>query len=220
MRLHQILTERSVQKYSENEIEQAAEFVRKACQPWLAESNNGAFKLYRGLSLSSGPDNVIIHADIRRNRRALGHSSLRYFYDNILLDGSPVKRHNSISTTSSLVEASEFGSAYVVLPVGNYNYIWSTEIVDWGAGYTVDWGLGDTVELRTWTRLENLPGAAAYDSLNDNRRLEIQELSDEIRKTLRMNRDVKESNGNEVMIEADSAVYVNPYVYDDFLKLI
>lgn len=212
MRLHQILTERSVQKYSENEIEQAAEFVRKACQPWLAESNNGAFKLYRGLSLSSGPDNVIIHADIRRNRRALGHSSLRYFYDNILLDGSPVKRHNSISTTSSLVEASEFGSAYVVLPVGNYNYIWSTEIVDWG--------LGDTVELQTWTRLENLPGAAAYDSLNDNRRLEIQELSDEIRKTLRMNRDVKESKGREVMIRADSAVYVNYHIYDDFLKLI
>lgn len=114
-------------------VEDLKVFLNEQCRPWLDHTANGQMLVYRGMG-GINPDIEFFVREIRKDRRPLGSTEYREMYNEMLSDlGAVAQRYNSVSVTSDLSTAEEFGDAFVFVPVGEFHYTWSTVLVDWGS---------------------------------------------------------------------------------------
>lgn len=212
MRLTQILTESSTETFEKDDLANLANQIKTNCQPWLEESRNGQIILYRGITRNFVSE-LAYKVPIRRNRQALGYALLRRIYDQYLLKGSPIKRENSISTTTSKAVAAAFGTVSIVIPEGNFDYLWSPEIVDWGTGDIEDFDLLDYRDALLDSDFSNLD----QDALEA-----LDKTITRLRSSLQLNTGLDQvPKGYEVMLRTDYNVYLLSLVaYNEVMKVI
>lgn len=184
--------------------EELVTFIKDQCQPWLNQTNNGKIHVFRGIHKSKAhgtsyvpgvPDNS--HAFIKHigtNRPARGSTDLRILYTKLLKScGAVSTRENSVSVTSNISNASTFGTPYVFIPIGDFNFTWSTILSDWGAGTDID---GNSI------RNELLSGSKDIIMRFKN---SIQHDDNSLPEAI--------NSRNEIAIHAKSGLYVKPHVY-------
>ena len=119
MKLKRFLTEESK--------EEVQEILQRDCKPYLREI--GPKRLYRGFKSNI---KSIVKLNPRTDRLPSG---FKIDYHNILDDlFHKVYKWNVIDTgvfvTSSPHTAKVYGKTYVFFPIGNYNYLWSPNVLD------------------------------------------------------------------------------------------
>jgi hypothetical protein len=107
-----------------------ATFIRTKCKPWLAASKNGSITIYRGISDRGG---LAFTKKTREDRRPKDTGAARHqaFNAAIAAAGGVANRSNSLFSSSDDDVAMQYGTAYVLIPVGNFNYTWSPNWDDW-----------------------------------------------------------------------------------------
>jgi hypothetical protein len=158
MRLYEVATNEG------GSIEKLAAYIKANAAQYLEESKSGVFEVFRGLTNRSYPKHNDVLKDIappaqevffgpgtKENRRPLDTSAIRHAAFNGVLAavGSVANRSNSLFASGSRMQASGYGTLYVVVPLGKFHYTWSTRYRDWYKDFT-------TQELRSYM----LPEAA------------------------------------------------------------
>jgi hypothetical protein len=113
--------------------EQAAEKIKKDCAKFLEESRFKGFgpqhELYRGIKaeLPAFHKNRVEMNRQPKDTSKLQHETLNeYFMEQFGIN----YRSNAFFATSSCSLARDYGCAYIIFPIGNYQYIWSEQIRD------------------------------------------------------------------------------------------
>lgn len=99
-------------------------FIKKNCKPYISENPNWMDNpMYRGID---DYDDVLIKT-IRTDRRPLDTDAfLHTIYNNALQKaGFTAIRTNSMFCTGRKSIANQYGSVYVIFPIGNFTYTWS-----------------------------------------------------------------------------------------------
>ena len=127
-------------------LEQLAELIAEKCGPWLAAGGSSDL-VYRGVFSHWGPSTkdivlpalkntafseVILEIDTNKNRRPTDSPDwLHDAMNDALRDvtGSPM-RTDSVFVTGSQDNALEYGTMYLVFPIGKVDYAWSPQLVD------------------------------------------------------------------------------------------
>lgn len=108
-------------------------FIKQNCKMYLQQGlGNRVF--YRGTRNAPKEKNhVAFVRKVRSDRKPRDSSVLLHNAFNTLigLAGKVANRTNSVFATSSTHAALEYGPMYVILPIGNFHYTWSTEWDDW-----------------------------------------------------------------------------------------
>lgn len=134
--------------------ERVAAFIKKNCKPWLSQTDNGKFVVYRGFSggyTRYTKNASVFTKKVRINRRPLGSPPElhRLFNTVIALAGKTANRSNSVAVIGDESKAWEYGDQFVTIPIGNFNYTWHTELgPDWTSEFS--WFIeiaGDHVDL-------------------------------------------------------------------------
>lgn len=181
----------------------AAAFIKKNCQPWLAQTSNGMAMVFRGVQaaakLARKPTTFI--EPVRTNRKPLNTDSDRHRIFNILIDkvGGVANRSNAIFCTSSQMEARFYGPVYIVLPMGPFHYTWSPEWLDW----TMNLDMASLVTLAN-------PGTDGPGLLDPNN-WDAEKLSKYIKVDQGLDEAIKKKR--EIMISCNSAFYVDVSFY-------
>lgn len=114
-------------------IPKIVNFIRTNCQPWLNASNKQF--IYRGVpKIPREYTSFTKKTRVSRKPKDSSleqHKSLNFL---INLAGGIANRSNSIFCTKSKATARDYGTAFVVLPIGNFNYTWSPIWKDWYIG--------------------------------------------------------------------------------------
>lgn len=119
-----------------------AKFIKMHCQPWLSQTQNGQKLVYRGFSrtwerkgfrLPGQQDLMYFIRPVRKDRRPLNTAAAMHHKLNAELAkcGAVANRTNSVFVTGSHQQASYYGTVYIIVPIGQFNYTWSPEYSDW-----------------------------------------------------------------------------------------
>lgn len=111
------------------------QFIQENCQPYL-QANPNLRSLYRGVP--DGP--MVFTKPVRPNRRPRDSFRPVHNFMNLLIHkaGKTADRTNSVFAIGTKVDtdgtgtdmATYYGTPYVIFPIGNFHYTWSTEIKD------------------------------------------------------------------------------------------
>ena len=121
--------------FADMSAEEAAQMIYDHCQPYLRESGVGKnfyeHGLLRGMQ-HLGSDTIFTEVDVNRTRQPRDsdpkiHAILNKFFDEKF--GEPL-RSTSVFATSKQGTASDYGSVFMIFPIGKFDYIWSTKIDD------------------------------------------------------------------------------------------
>lgn len=116
------------------QAQKLADYLKDNCSPWLQQTNNGDLVVYRGFNddsrIKKAP--AFIKA-VRQNRKPRDSylSDHNYFNEVIRRCGKKANRSNSVFVSGSMQEAEHYGFVYIVIPIGDFNYTWSTKFSDW-----------------------------------------------------------------------------------------
>lgn len=113
-------------------------FIKKNCKPWMKEVGNSKNRVYRGFnSVDSGK--LAFTKVTRPDRKPKDSSKRDHDIMNQIIDvaGKTANRSNSMFVSGEYDVAVSYGSAYVVIPIGQFDYTWHTEISDWMDGEIV-----------------------------------------------------------------------------------
>ena len=118
-------------------LEEAANRIKRASYQWLVESNYRP--AYRGIATFS-EDGVAFHTQSRNftgGRGSVDSSPAMQDAWNALIakKGFIANRDNSIFVTGERSMATNYGHAFVIYPIGDYDYTWHVDIQD---GYRVE----------------------------------------------------------------------------------
>lgn len=123
------------EEYSQSHIDDAKYFVNNymnEIQPWLHNINHDLDNVvYRGLEKKiTGVERVTNPVVDRKpvDSPPFLHSN---FNDIIRENNLVANRSNSIFTTGSRKMSLRYGNPYVILPIGNFHFTWSTDFKDW-----------------------------------------------------------------------------------------
>lgn len=180
--------------------EQIINFVKTNCQPFLREVNK-LHPLYRGIPLSEeektnpyfvlSPKSDRIPKDTPRDiHRVVDQWFLEHF-------GHRYRSH-AVFGVSSLPNASEYGTPYYLLPIGEFSYCWSQEYADMFA--SLEDKMHEFIDVEDEYTKQNLIQfleAGKYIDTN---------LKDACRV------------GHEVMIKCDKYILINPHYGDYYLE--
>jgi len=124
MRLQQFINEITG---FEHIIEQAADMIKKNCKPFLKVWNKRYF-LYRGGDFST----FFGKKDVRTNRKPLGtYKELHDILNDLFYKKFGWKpRSEAMFCTGSDEIATDYGTPYIVFPIGDFKYLWSPKIFD------------------------------------------------------------------------------------------
>lgn len=188
------LIEHELQHLKDNgiSVDKVRNFIKENCQPFLLE---GVTKpLYRGTSGSSGWAFI---KPIRSDRMPLDTSTrVTKMVNNAIISQNLVaNRTNSVFCTGNADEAAVYGDVFCVIPIGKFSYTWSPDIQD----LTNDLRsfLKDTDDLDEIKRVIN-----GLDFRGDDGSL-----------------DDAVNSHNEVMIQAQSVLYIEPEYYSRVMDL-
>lgn len=114
-----------------------ADFIKKNAQPYLSQINPQSFVLYRGTDFYRAPANPseFVHfiQPSPTDRKPLDTGLARHRIFNMLIElaGGYADRSNAFFATRRTQQAGQFGSLFVVIPLGNFRYTYSTKWRDW-----------------------------------------------------------------------------------------
>lgn len=227
------------QQFTEFELDSLVSFIRRNCRQWLLASDGKI--VYRGIK--STVDDVAFIRKVRTDRRPKDSTGPRHLILNELMNRvGNVNRENSAFVTSDLDTASYHGRPYVFLPVGNFEYAWSPKFNDWTTNFDLylmikdDSPANDILVPNLWIHVYNyfrdhfadawkddgvkspIAADAAKKYVDEN--IDLSKVSRYIINNRELPRAI--SMGHEIMIKANSGLYVNPSVYhriSDSLKL-
>lgn len=148
------------------EIEDVAKFARENCQPWLSQTDEGHYVVYRGfgrLFTTKPREHIAFVKDVRTNRRPMNTpSNLHERFDSVIAEaGRIANRSNSVFVVGSESVAKAYGGdsgTYVILPVGQFHYTWAVGVRDWflEMGQINPWQIrGDDGTLKDAINLNN-----------------------------------------------------------------
>ena len=211
-----------------HEIEQTGDpiklidFIMQECEPWLKLTDNGRQIVYRGLGStqksSTNAETVagyslelVLKKPIRQDRKVFGSPSYRKIYNKVLSTlGATATRSNSVSVTGDDDEAYKFGTPYVFLPIGEFHYTWSTEIIDWGS-----FSLADPLEFAEFQRdLNEKDPTITYESA----------IAQYITPTIIFDKfnsvslQMAIQSNHEIAIHASHGLYIDPNLYKELLR--
>lgn len=117
-------------KASKRKATLVAKFMKKNCQPWLSQTDNGDQVVWRGIR------DVHLSAFVKQTRpnRIPSDSPdwVHAMYNTIIAQaGGIANRTNSIFCSGSRGTALNYGVAYTVIPIGEFHYTWSPSYMDW-----------------------------------------------------------------------------------------
>jgi len=128
--------------------------VKIHCKPYLEAVDGSILKygLYRGLKFGRHP---IIKKQVRLDGRQPKDSnqSMHDIFNDRFVEhfGEPFR--NALFVTNDSSDASEYGTVYQIFPIGNFTFLWNTEISDM---YT------------KWDYVANNPDSNNYDDFATN----------------------------------------------------
>lgn len=193
--------------------EELLQFIKENCGPWLSQTNNGAHKVYRGVNYSTIHQHgkkldrgnyladEVFTIEIRTNRGPQGRKLYREIYNKVLTELDAVAtRENSEPVTSNREQSEQFGVPYVFMPIGNFSYTWSEEIIDWG--------MFDLVDPDDFEEFREANLAKEWE----------ESMAEYIKPTIRFD-DLLGAirSGHEISIKASSGLYIDTFVYKELL---
>lgn len=214
---------RPTKNIDQNEI---SDFIIKNCQPWI-EATNLDYPIYRGIREVRGDtsNKVSFVKRVRVNRKPKDSRPALHHAYNILLDhvGSYANRTNSLFVTGSRAAASEFGTVYMVFPIGNFNYTWSPYFTDWTREFRNE-QIADLLKPGILNKDVISASLSYYDNIHPQFKDAIKNKEnfrdDEPEDTILVDRDLERAIklGHEIMIRCKSALFVDPIFYENPLR--
>lgn len=136
-RKHKLSLERPTvtEDYSQSHIDDAKYFVNNYMndiQPWLDNINHNLDNVvYRGLETTITSVEKVTNPVVDR-KPVDSPTFLHNNFNSIIRQNNLVaNRSNSIFTTGSREMSLRYGNPYVILPIGNFHFTWSTDFKDW-----------------------------------------------------------------------------------------
>ena len=125
-------------------------YIDKNCQPWLRKS--GGRIVYRGMGVLSL---TAFTRAVRSRRKPVDSGATTHRLMNMMIQqvGGVANRSNSAFVTSDYHEAGSYGSAYIAMPVGNFNYTWSPVWTDWQQAFDEDDAWEDIIDYKKLRKL-------------------------------------------------------------------
>lgn len=198
-----------------DEVAELAELIKKRCKPWLIESQNAELTVYRGLrhdSFSGGVSYAIETVNQNRNPKDSPVYVHEFYNKSIREAGKRANRSNSIFTLGSVVTLKknpevfgEFSEFVVAMPVGKFNYTWTTAFKD---GY-------EFYEKVLTPYVDDVSGKQYFNI--------PKELETKIRNSWRgddgsLSKAIK--SRREIMIASKEILYIKPTLYKKVVKYI
>lgn len=201
--------------------EKVAKFIHANCKPYLRALSgvplSNTFNLWRGSKLGEYEPGDVVKT--RKNRNPLDSSAeFHNFVDNIFLKKFKHNfRSNAVFCTGNKPDAEHYGSAYMVVPMGNFRFLWSPKIADLysSLGDTYD-DFEDTVRDMKHMYVKNkfLPPDKMKSVMAD-----IMKSAEEkfLKDTQYTDKDLVAAikKKNEVMIACDKYLMIPRYVFDE-----
>lgn len=113
--------------------EEAANIIRRDCQPFLAATDGLQYCLYRGIRpIIMGAGQILHKAMCPIGRKPTDSSRfLHLVADKWFHKTTGIAfRSNAIFCTGNKAEAVEYGTCYIMIPIGNFDYCWSPFVED------------------------------------------------------------------------------------------
>lgn len=216
-----------------HEIKQAGDpiklidFMMRECEPWLNLTDNGEQVVYRGLDIyntklkelvADYPIESVFTLPIRPDRTASGSQHYRKIYNKVLSAlGAVATRPNSISVTGDDDDAYKHGTPYVFLPIGEFHYTWSEQIIDWGS-----FSLADPNEFTEFRR--NLEFQRYVDGKDPAITTFEDAVEEYITPTIIFDKfnsvslQMAIQSNHEIAIHASHGLYIDPTLYKELLR--
>ncbi len=197
-------------KIDEIEYNRLIKQIKTRCKPWLAESNNGQLVVYRGLRYNPYPDQsaYFVSHQVDKTRQPVDSpiAVQNYYNETITKAGKKANRSNSVFTLGSTVTLKnqaetfgEFKNFVVVVPIGKFNYTWSTLFAD---GYKFyENNLTQYTEFRNGIRMITEIPPELDNKIIKSWRGDDGSLAQAIRRR------------HEIMIHANAVYYIKPEIY-------
>lgn len=121
-----------VKQISEDEINNIITSIRRDCQPFIQQSDRER-PLYRGIQVDAEIRNqpfskFSVH--IKRNPLTMGKGLYNIINKGFKFGGFKARRDNSIFCTANQDTAQNYGTPFIVFPIGNFSFTWSPIIKD------------------------------------------------------------------------------------------
>lgn len=108
-------------------------FLKKNCKPWLQQTDNGRYFVYRGFARGRESNHAVFTKVVRPNRKPRNTENRHHKLLDQMIGhcGKVANRSNSSFATGSSNIPSVYGKVYIVVPVSKFNYTWHTQYTDW-----------------------------------------------------------------------------------------
>ncbi len=107
--------------------------IKKDCKPFLQRIGNkiGSYKLYRGMGFAENKDTIVRKSVRLGDRRPMStaqskHDRYNKFF--VTMFGEPFR--NALFVSGDEDMAKYYGEPYVIFPIGDFDWVWSTAIND------------------------------------------------------------------------------------------
>ena len=120
------------------------EFIEYHCSDALAAMRKTHLPLYRGFR--TAPSSAFQGQTREARRTYTSKKMVEAFNEQCAIMGVKTNRTNSISCTTSAIDASHFGDLYYLFPKNGFNFLWSKIIDDFGAFFN-DFGDPDQFDM-------------------------------------------------------------------------
>jgi len=112
------------QKWDRLQIDKLIDALRTNCAPYFKETNR---IMYRGINAARMPDLVSVASTSkerfpRDTPNILNQFIVEWFEQNV---GIPYRKEHTLFATGSRLEADGYGAAFMVFPIGEFEYCWS-----------------------------------------------------------------------------------------------
>lgn len=198
----------------------AKAYIKKNCKRWV-DASNGQL-VYRGVR---NIFEIMFIKKTRNDRKPLDtHQALSDAWNILInLESGSANRNNSIFVTGNKDEAREYGKLFVCIPVGNFHYTWSPEYYDWTRQFRYrqihsllkpDVLSVSDLELVTNPLHALDPKFKAIISNPDNY------IEGALEEVITADRNLPEAirMKHEIMVQCESAVYIEYSVYMNLFK--
>lgn len=116
------------------EVAQIVKTLRKKCGPWVeAYTKNHDLVFYRGYNAGASEDENFVLKRARKNRTPRDSQILAHrLFNKILSDfgNNPKWRSNSVFVTTNESTSTQYGSTWIMIPVGNFDALSSDSVAD------------------------------------------------------------------------------------------
>jgi hypothetical protein len=122
MRLQQYINESKMESMA-TDIDEIIEIVKRECKQYL-KMMKGKLPLTRGVyvNIRSGGTAKLYRKDVRQDRASLGGIPYNDEMNKWLVKNGHLDRRKSISVTSNVGNAKDFGQPFVIFPLGKFSY--------------------------------------------------------------------------------------------------